>query len=197
MPTRKEKMNRALNIHPPFRCRIGYDNIKIVAQSCYLCKAKPPLCHQERFSDTSEDDKKNFYKQKHCTIFGNSLQAEFLFRLAVIFMPQTAARGKRKDDNMPKHRKRMKLPNNFGSIKYLGKGRRRPYGVYPPVTEYSFHGPVSPKALAYTETWEEGYEILTAYNMEKSGKIKVNYGTFIDRTPTFSEVYDRFFHEKF
>lgn len=98
---------------------------------------------------------------------------------------------------MPKRKKRMKLPNNFGSIKYLGKGRRRPYGVYPPVTEWTFTGPVSPKALAYTETWEEGYEILTAYNMEKDGKIKVNHGTFIDRTPTFTEVYDMFFQEKY
>lgn len=98
---------------------------------------------------------------------------------------------------MANHRKRMKLPNNFGSIKYLGKGRRNPYGVYPPVTEYSVRGPISPKALAYTETWEEGYEILTAYNMEKAGKIKVNRNTFIDRTPTFAEVYDKFFHEKY
>ena len=100
-------------------------------------------------------------------------------------------------DTMAKHRKRMKLPNNFGSIKYLGKGRRKPYGVYPPVTEYGLHGPITPKALAYAETWEEGYEILTAYNMEKAGKIKVNRGAFIDRTPTFSEVYERFFHEKY
>lgn len=98
---------------------------------------------------------------------------------------------------MAKHRKRMKLPNNFGSIKYLGKGRRRPYGVYPPVTEYGFHGPITPKALAYAETWEEGYEILTTYNMEKAGKITVNRGMFIDRTPTFSEVYEGFFREKF
>lgn len=103
-----------------------------------------------------------------------------------------------KEDNaMAKRKKRMKLPNNFGSIKYLGKGRRRPYGVYPPVTEYGFHGAITPKALAYAETWEEGYEILTAYNMEKAGKIKVNRGTFIDRTPTFAEVYERFFHEKY
>lgn len=98
---------------------------------------------------------------------------------------------------MAKHRKRMKLPNNFGSIKYLGKGRRRPYGVYPPVTEYSLHGPITPKALAYAETWEEGYEILTTYHMEKAGKITVNRGMFIDRTPTFSEVYEGFFREKF
>lgn len=98
---------------------------------------------------------------------------------------------------MAKRKKRMKLPNNFGSIKYLGKGRRRPYGVYPPVEEQNFSGPVSPKALEYTETWEERYEILTAYNMERKGKLKVGYGTFIDRSPAFSEVYERFFQEKF
>ena len=89
---------------------------------------------------------------------------------------------------MAKRKKRMKLPNNFGSIKYLGKGRRRPYGIYPHVTEYNFRSPISPKALAYVETWEEGYEILTAYNMEKAGKIKVNRSIFIDRTPTFSVI---------
>lgn len=98
---------------------------------------------------------------------------------------------------MARRKRRMKLPNNFGSIKYLGKGRRRPYGVYPPVTEYTFKGPVSPKALAYTETWEEGYELLTAYNMEREGKIRIRHGTFIDRTPTFAEVYERYFQEKF
>lgn len=98
---------------------------------------------------------------------------------------------------MAKHRKRMKLPNNFGSIKYLGKGRRRPYGIYPPVTERTFQGSATPKALAYTATWEEGYEILTAYHMQKAGKIKINYGTFIERTPTFSQVYEQFFEEKF
>ena len=89
----------------------------------------------------------------------------------------------------------MKLPNNFGSIKYLGKGRRRSYGIYPPVEAWSFS--VSPKALADAETLEEGYELLTAYNMQRKGKIKVGYGTFIDRSPVFSEVYERFFQENF
>lgn len=98
---------------------------------------------------------------------------------------------------MAKRKKRMKLPNGFGSIKYLGEGRRNPYAVYPPVTEYKFKTPVTPKALGYCETWEDAYELLTAYNMEKKGQIKVNNGVYIDRTPTFAEVYARFYQEKF
>lgn len=96
-----------------------------------------------------------------------------------------------------KRKKHMKLPNGYGSIKYLGKNRRRPYGIYPPVTEWTASGPVTPPALGYTETWEEGYELLTTYNLEKAGKIKVNNNVFIDRSPTFTEVYERFFQEKF
>lgn len=94
-------------------------------------------------------------------------------------------------------KKRMKLPNGFGTIKYLGAGRRNPYAVYPPVTEYRPKGPVTPPALGYRETWEDAYELLTAYNMEKKGQIKVNNSIYIDRSPTFAEVYERFFQEKF
>ncbi len=42
---------------------------------------------------------------------------------------------------MARRKKHMKLPNHFGSIKYLGKGRRRPYAVYPPVTECQSQAP--------------------------------------------------------
>ena len=98
---------------------------------------------------------------------------------------------------MARRKKHMKLPNNFGSIKYLGNGRRRPYAVYPPVDEWTEKGPVTPKALGYKETWEEGYELLTTYNLEKQGKIKVNRNVYIDRTPTFAEVYERFYDEKY
>ena len=93
-------------------------------------------------------------------------------------------------------KKRMKLPNGFGSIKYLGDNRRRPDAVYPPA-EIVQYGPKSPKALAYSESWEDAYELLTAYNMEKKGQIKVNQSTFIDRSPTFKEVYERFYKEKY
>lgn len=96
-----------------------------------------------------------------------------------------------------KRKKRMKLPNNFGCIRYLGTGRRNPYAAYPPVSEYTEKGAVTPKALGYKPTWEEAYELLTTYNLEKQGKIKVNRSVYIDRTPTFSEVYEKFYQEKF
>jgi integrase len=98
---------------------------------------------------------------------------------------------------MARRKKHPKLPNGFGSIKYLGKGRYRPYGVYPPVTEYTVKGPVTPKAIAYVETWEEGYELLTTLKMENEGKIKVQTGVYIDRTPLFKEVYEDFYKEKY
>lgn len=94
-------------------------------------------------------------------------------------------------------KKHMKLPNGFGSIKYLGSGRRNPYAVYPPVTEWNKKGPITPKALGYRPTWEEGYELLVAYNMEMQGKIKVNRSVYIDRTPTFAEVYEMYYKEKY
>lgn len=99
---------------------------------------------------------------------------------------------------MPRKRKRrMKLQNGFGSIKYLGAGRRNPYAVYPPVTEWTPKGPVTPPALGYVETWEDGYQLLTAYNMEKQGKIKVNRNVYIDRSPTFAEVYEQYYADKY
>lgn len=94
-------------------------------------------------------------------------------------------------------KRRLKLPNGFGSIKYLGKNRRNPYAVYPPVTEWTQNGPVSPLALGYKPTWEEAYELLTVYNMEKKGQIKTVSGTYIDRSPTFASVFEEFFKEKY
>lgn len=98
---------------------------------------------------------------------------------------------------MAQRKKRMKLPNGFGSIKYLGTGRRNPYAAYPPTEKWTSSGPVAQKVLAYKATWEEAYEVLTAYHLEREGKIKVNRNVFIDRSPSFSEVYERFYQEKF
>lgn len=120
--------------------------------------------------------------------------------LAVIFVPKNLVSiTLERNDTMAKRKKRMKLPNGFGSIRYLGSGRRNPYAVYPPATAWSANGKyqIMPKALAYTETWEDAYELLTAYNMEKQGKIKLNHNVLIDRTPTFAEVYEKYFHEKY
>ena len=61
-------------------------------------------------------------------------------------------------------KKHPRLPNGFGSIKWLGKGRNNPYGVYPPVEEFSLNGsPVSKPALAYVDDWMKGFTILLAY----------------------------------
>lgn len=94
-------------------------------------------------------------------------------------------------------KKRLKLPNGYGSIKYLGKNRRNPYGAYPPAERDENDKLFTPKAIGYTETWEEAYELLTVYNMEKKGKIKTTTGTYIDRSPTFAEVFEEFYKEKY
>lgn len=96
-----------------------------------------------------------------------------------------------------KGKKRMKLPNNYGSIKYLGAGRRNPYAVYPPVTEWTSKGPITPKALGYRKTWEDAYELLTIYNLEKKGLIALNEKLYTDRSPTFLEIYEKFYQEKY
>ena len=36
---------------------------------------------------------------------------------------------------MAKRKKYPRLPNGYGQIRYLGKRRRNPYGVYPPSEE--------------------------------------------------------------
>ena len=94
-------------------------------------------------------------------------------------------------------KKRLKMPNGYGSIKYLGKNRRKPYGVYPPAERDENGKLFTPKAIGYAESWEDAYELLTVYNMEKKGKIKTTTNTFIDRSPTFAEVFKDFYAEKY
>lgn len=65
---------------------------------------------------------------------------------------------------MPRRKKYPKLPNGYGSIKYLGKGRRNAYAVHPPVEEFALNGsPITPKAICYVDSWIKGFTILTAY----------------------------------
>lgn len=66
---------------------------------------------------------------------------------------------------MAKRRRHTKLPNGFGSIKYLGGNRRNPYAVHPPVKDYTLEGiPITPKALCYVPNWTMGMLVLTAYH---------------------------------
>mgnify|MGYP005788757353 CR=1 FL=1 len=68
---------------------------------------------------------------------------------------------------MARRKKHPRLPSGFGSIRYLGSGRRNCYGVHPPTTEFSLNGsPIRPKALCYVDDWMVGFAVLTAY---KSG----------------------------
>lgn len=54
----------------------------------------------------------------------------------------------------------------MGTIRYLGKGRNRPYAVHPPCTECD---PITgeyirPKALCYVDSWYTGFSVLAAYH---------------------------------
>ena len=127
---------------------------------------------------------------------------------------------------MAKRKKYPKLPNSFGSIRYLGKGRRNCYAVHPPATIDDITGKVvRPPAICYVDDYLKGFAVLTAYKagtykpgMEKEleiapttdadaliGRILSDYNTFKgaeERHPethklTFSEVYEQFMKWKF
>lgn len=64
---------------------------------------------------------------------------------------------------MAKKKKYPKLPNGYGQIRYLGKKRRNPYGVYPPA-KYDENGKaISQKAICYVDSWIKAFEVLTSY----------------------------------
>lgn len=85
-------------------------------------------------------------------------------------------------------RKRMRLPNGFGSIvKLSGKRRRRPYMArktegFDPKTGYPIY-----KILGYFETYGEAYEYLSDYNRRPEETLA--------RKMTFSEVYEAWMKE--
>lgn len=65
---------------------------------------------------------------------------------------------------MRKSKKYPKLPNGYGQIRYLGKGRRNPYGVYPPATEeYDSGAKKTPPALCYVSDRMVGLAVLVSY----------------------------------
>lgn len=83
---------------------------------------------------------------------------------------------------MPKRKKYPKLPNDCGSIRYLGKGRRNPYAVHPPTTSFSENGsPITPTPLCYTDSWMKGFTVFTAY---KAG----TYCPGMEKTLTVQEI---------
>ena len=113
-------------------------------------------------------------------------------------------------------RKHPKLPNGYGSIKKLSGRRSNPYGVYPPVTEFTLEGlPVQPKAIAYAKDWYSAFGLLSAWHagtfqpgqeaefdasqitdeFVKGIVTAFNYGNSLRLAQTdlkFSEVYDQY-----
>ena len=60
------------------------------------------------------------------------------------------------------------LPNGFGSIRYLGAGRSRPYAVHPPAKEQNDKGRyIIPKAICYCSDWYTAFACLTAWHQGK------------------------------
>lgn len=126
---------------------------------------------------------------------------------------------------MAKRKKYPKLPNSFGSIRYLGKGRRNCYAVHPPATLDATGKAIRPPAICYVDDYLKGFAVLTAYKagtykpgMEKEleiapttdadaliSRILSDYNTFKgteEKHPethklTFSEVYEQFYAWKF
>lgn len=124
-----------------------------------------------------------------------------------------------------KRKKYPKLPNSFGSIRYLGKNRRNCYAVHPPATIDSTGKVVRPPAICYVDDYLKGFAVLTAYKagtyrpgMEKEleiahtadtdaliSRILSDYNTFKgteEKHPethklTFKEVYEQFYAWKF
>lgn len=85
-------------------------------------------------------------------------------------------------------RKRMRLPNGFGSVvKLSGKRRRRPYMArktegFDPETGYPIY-----KILGYFETYAEAYEFLSDYNRRPDETI--------GKTKTFADAYEAWMKE--
>lgn len=116
-----------------------------------------------------------------------------------------------------------RLPNGFGSIRYLGKGRRNPYAVLAPSTHMYSNGEAAySKPIAYVDTWNKGFSVLVMYhagtynrgdeipevlpdNVNKSmvEDIVNNIARMIAPVYlsgdglTFSEVYEKFYNYKF
>ncbi len=83
----------------------------------------------------------------------------------------------------------MRLPNGFGSVVYLGSGRRRPYAAKTATKSYSLDGYPRREVIGYYETWDDAYQALVDYN-------KSPYD-ISQRNATFAEVYQMFYNRKY
>ena len=127
---------------------------------------------------------------------------------------------------MPKRKKYPRLPNGFGSIRYLGKGRKNPYGVYPPSDRVNEEGNyLYSRAICYVDDWYVGFAVLNAWRAgtykpgdeflfraqrqtcqadldDFCARILADHSTLHhleqkDPAPTFAQVYDKFYSYKY
>ena len=123
---------------------------------------------------------------------------------------------------MPKRKKYPRLPNGYGQIRFIGKGRALPYAVHPPATERDETGKyIRPAAICYVPDWYTGFGVLSAYHsglyqpglefeIAREAKASTaNLDAFCSRIirsqafykasecPTFGEVYKLFNEWKF
>ena len=80
-----------------------------------------------------------------------------------------------------KRKKYPKLPNNFGSIRYLGKNRRNCFAVHPPATPDDTGKLKRPPAICYVDDWIKGFTVLTAY---KAGTYQPGMERTLEVSPT-------------
>lgn len=92
---------------------------------------------------------------------------------------------------MPKRKKHERLPNAYGSIRYLGKNRKNPYAVHPPCKDISEEGDyIRPKAICYVDDWYVGFAVLNAwhagtYKVGDENTLQVLPGGLCDRSGRF------------
>lgn len=121
-----------------------------------------------------------------------------------------------------KRQKHPRLPNGYGSIKYMGKGRARPYRVCAPSSMVDGKV-IQGKTICYVDNWYKGYAVLTAYKAgtyvpgeemsislsEDSEGLKSTIKRLIDdyraitgralaiQTETFGDVMNRWYNDKY
>ena len=102
----------------------------------------------------------------------------------------------------PKKKPFKRLPNGFGSIKKLSGKRRKPYAVYGPTK--IINGIMIPgERIGYAEDWDKGYEMLVLHKATKNqgntapGIEPFSFVSTAKHLPTFSEVYEMYYEEKY
>lgn len=89
---------------------------------------------------------------------------------------------------------KMKLPNGFGSISYLGPNRRNPFMMRAPAT-FDEYGKAKRSIIGYTDDWYKAMETLIIYNKDPEFEAKKEL-TFSEVFKLWTEYEKRRFEEK-